>query len=86
MMLKNGKLPFRIAGWCGVVFAAAVALCLCTSCASEEEVKKEEAKPETEKPEDRFAFLRREEKEHPESRRAWTTDDPADRTGHPDPV
>ncbi len=74
-MMKNGKLPFRIAGWCGVL-AAAMTLCLCTSCASDEEAKKEETAPETEKKEDRFAFLRRDEKEHPTASRHTDKSEP----------
>jgi len=65
--MKYAKLPFRIAGWCGV-FAAAAALVLCTSCTTDDEVKKkddEKPKTEAEKKEDRFAFLRRDEKDHP---------------------
>ena len=71
MIIQNAKRHFRIVGRYGVFIAAA--LLLCTSCATDDgNEKKDETKQEEkdkEKKDDRFAFLRREEKDHPTASR-----------------
>ena len=67
MIIHNAKRRFRIVGRYGAFFAAA--LLLCTSCATDDENEKKDETKQEEKKEDRFAFLRREEKDHPTASR-----------------